>query len=206
MPSALPEPAVPPPLESVPRKKWTRREIEELVSLGWFAGGWFVGERYELLDGELINKMGKGEPHAPAVLAMHEWLVHVFGFRRLRKEDPINVAAEDNELNEPEPDLVVLRNPIETLKMTRPGPEDILLVIEAADSTLRMDRFQKAALYARAGIPEYWILDIGLRRMIVHRDPGAGKYSSVVFYREDESVTPLCVPESGFRVAAAFRP
>jgi Uma2 family endonuclease len=79
------------------------------------------------------------------------------------------------------------------------------LAVEVADSTLRMDLSKKAELYARAGIPDYWILDVQNRRMIVHREPAAGKYVSVVAYREDESVAPLAAPDSEFPVASAFR-
>jgi Uma2 family endonuclease len=166
--------------------------------------GWFDDEHYELIDGELINKMGKHETHAVTVLLIQEWLISIFGFRRVRKEDPIDVATQDNEHNEPEPDLVVLKEPIQNLQMRRPGPEDVLLAIEVADSTLRMDRSKKADLYARAGIPDYWILDMQNRRMIVHREPAAGKYGSVVAYRADESLAPLAAPDSEFRVAQAF--
>jgi Uma2 family endonuclease len=200
MPTAFLEPVAPPPLESLPRKKWTVCEIEELISLGWAEG-----ERYELIDGELIDKrMGKLEPHAVAVLFMHEWLVSIFGFRRVRKEDPIRVAAEDNERNGPEPDLAVLREPIQHLEMRRPQPRDLVLTVEVAATTLSMDLSSKAELYARAGIPDYWVLDVDQRRMIVHRDPSGGKYTSVVVYQEYENVAPLAAPESHFPVATAF--
>lgn len=200
MPTAFLEPVAPPPLESLPRKKWTVCEIEELISKGWSEG-----ERYELIDGELIDKrMGKLEPRVVAVLFMHEGLASIFGFRRVRKEDPIGVAAEDTERNGPEPDLVVLREPIQHLGMRRPQPKDLVLAVEVAATTLSMDLCNKADLYARAGIPDYWVLDVNQRRMIVHRQPIEGKYSSVVVYREDESVAPLAAPESHFRVAAAF--
>jgi Uma2 family endonuclease len=200
MPVALVEPIAPLPLESLPRKRWTRAEIEKLSSMGWFAG-----EHYELIDGELIDKMGKHESHVLAVMLVQNWLTTIFGFWRIRKEDPIDVAREDNEHNEPEPDLVVLREPIQRLETRRPGPEDVLLAVEVADSTLRMDLSKKAELYARAGIPDYWILDMRNRRMIVHRKPAAGRYASVVAYREDESVAPLAAPDSEFSVASAFR-
>ena len=201
MPRALLEPVASPPLDSLPRKRWTRAEIDRLTSQGWF-----TNEHYELIDGVLIDKMGKRESHVLAVMRIYEWLIAGFGFWRVRKEDPIDVSAEDNEHNEPEPDLVVLRQSTLDLGMRKPGPEDILLAIEVADTTLPMDRSAKAALYARAGIPEYWILDMKNRRLIVHREPQAGKYTSVVAYREDESVSPLAAPHSEFRVAAALIP
>jgi len=200
MPTAVLEPVAPPPLESVPHKKWTRAEIQDLTCKGFFAG-----EHYELIDGELINKMGKFETHVNAVLLIQQWLVAIFGFLRVRKEEPIRVAADDDKDNEPEPDLVVLREPSPQMAR-RPQPKDILLAIEVADSTLRLDRTRKAELYARADIPDYWILDLQNRRMIVHRDPIGGKYTSIIAYAEHESVSPLAAPQSEFRVGAAFAP
>jgi Uma2 family endonuclease len=195
MPSAFLEPVAPPPLESLPRKTWTVCEIEDLMSKGWYPG-----DGYELIDGELIDKkMGKNNPHVLAALLMHQWLVGIFGFLRVHKEDPVNV----NERNEPEPDLTVLRVPDQELGRN-PRPEDALLVIEVAASSLRFDLSTKADLYARAGIPDYWVLDIESRRMIVHREPKDGKYTSVTAYSEDESVAPLAAPESALQVATAF--
>jgi len=93
--------------ESPPRKRWTRVECELLD-----AAGLWQGQHLELIDGELIDKkMGKKEPHVTSVMLMHEWLANVFGFRQTRQAAPINVASEDNATNEPEPDLVVLRQP-----------------------------------------------------------------------------------------------
>lgn len=139
MPTALLEPIAAPSLDSIPRQKWTREEIKELTSMGWFEGS-----RYELIDGELINKMGKGEPHALAGMFIQQWLVAIFGFTRVRKADPIDVAAQDNKHNEPEPDLVVLREPVQRLQGRRPQPQDVVLAIEIGDSTLRIDRSTKA--------------------------------------------------------------
>ena len=78
------------------------------------------------------------------------------------------------------------------------------MVIEISDSTLGFDLTTKAALYARAEIVEYWVIDIGARRLIVHRDPIQGLYSSVTVYNDYENVTALAAPQSEFRVANAF--
>jgi Uma2 family endonuclease len=199
MPSVLSEPVAPPPLESLPRKKWTVCEIEELMSKGWYPG-----DGYELIGGDLIDKkMGKDLPHLLAGKWIEQWLTAIFGPMRVYMESPIVLAAEDGERNEPEPDLVVLRAPLHELAR-KPRPEDVLLVVEVAASSLAMDRSIKADLYARAGIADYWVLDVNHRRMIVHREPAGGKYSSVVAYSEEESVAPLAAPESQFPVRAAF--
>jgi hypothetical protein len=63
---------------------------------------------------------------------------------------------------------------------------------------------QKAELYARAGIPDYWVLDVDKRRMIVHRNPASGKYTSIIVYAEHESVSPLAAPECEIRVASTL--
>ena len=78
-------------------------------------------------------------------------------------------------------------------------------MLEVSDSSLAFDLTTKAALYARAGIPEYWVLDVAGRRLIVHRQPANGKYGSVVAYDNTESVAPLAAQHSEFKVAEAFR-
>jgi Uma2 family endonuclease len=133
---------------------------------------------------------------------LHRLLLGVFG-RLVNRESPIDVAPEDNPTNEPEPDLIVLkRDPAEF--RDNPRSEDVDLVVEVADSTLSFDRGIKARLYARAGIADYWVLDINGRRMIVHRDPRDGRYQSVVAYGIDESISPLAAPGAALRVRDAF--
>jgi Uma2 family endonuclease len=78
------------------------------------------------------------------------------------------------------------------------------LIVEIADSTLGFDLKVKGALYARAGVPEYWVLDVAGRRLLVHRNPQSGRYTDVAAYSEQESVSPLAAPQAQFRVADAF--
>jgi len=124
--------------------------------------------------------------------------------RRVNRETPIDVAPEDNPTNEPQPDLIVLKRDFSQFTRNNPTPADLLLVVEISDTTLYFDITTKAALYARAGIPDYWVLDINGRRMLVHRDPQDGRYTSVVAYNIDESVSPLAAPEAAFPVKNAF--
>jgi hypothetical protein len=182
-----------------PRKLWTRAECYELTSL-------LDGQRLELIEGELINKMGKKPPHLNSVSLLLEWLFGVFGPRFVRQEAPIDVSPEDNPTSEPEPDLLVLKRSISNFTSQNPQPADLHLVVEVADSTLGFDLRAKAALYARAAIVEYWVLDVSGRRMIVHRDPqpALGRYASVVAYGAEESVAPLAAPASLLRVSDAF--
>src|SRR5690349_18894234 len=99
MPVALtnaPERPLPP---QPPRKQWTRAEIAAFER----AGLWH-GEHLELIEGELISKIGKKRPHILALMKVMHWLVDAFGWDRVNSEAPCNVATEDNATNEPEPD------------------------------------------------------------------------------------------------------
>jgi Uma2 family endonuclease len=168
------------------------------------ASGLWDQQRLELIDGELISKMGKKRPHVNALVAVQAWLVLTFGEQFVNPEAPIDVAPEDNPTNEPEPDLIVLTRPSREFRAANPKPADLRLVVEISDSTLGFDLRTKAELYARAGIIEYWVVDVAARHLIVHRDPREGLYCSVTAYGEQESASPLASPQSGFRVAIAF--
>ena len=172
----------------VPRKIWTREEAHALVDMGFPNA-----EHLELIDGELIDKMGKKRPHVLWQSRFHEWLFSIFGPGRVESEAPSDVAGEDNRINEPEADLKVLRQRSSQYS-SNPKPEDILLVIEISDSTVRFDLDQKARLYARAAYQEYWVVDIPDERLIVHRDPQNGAYQSVVTHNSHEPVSPLAAP------------
>ena len=182
--------------QSPPRKRWTRSECAVLQ-----ATGLLDQQHLELVDGELISKMGKNRPHTIALSLLYAWIIETFGKRFVHQEAPIDVAPEDNPTNEPEPDIVVLRQDIANFRSANPGPEDVSLVVEVADTTLSFDLRTKARLYARAGILEYWVLDIGGRQLIVHRDPVSGRYASITAYGERETVSPLAAPQSEFRVS-----
>ena len=179
-------------LADVPRKIWTREEAHALVDLGFPNA-----EKWELIEGELIDKMGKKRPHVIWQGIVYEWLLSVFGSGRVESEAPSDVATEDNRHSEPEADLKVLRRPSQEYA-SNPQPEDILLLVEISDSTVRFDLSKKAKLYARAVIMEYWVLDIPGRRLIVHREPKEGRYRSVIAYESHEEVAPLAAPEARF--------
>jgi Uma2 family endonuclease len=191
----LPAPVVP---SDPPRKRWTRAECATLE-----ASGLLDQEPLELVEGELISKMGKKRPHVNSFKKLQEWLVSVFEWSLVDVEAPIDVAPEDNPTNEPVPDIIVLRKDPSHL-VSNPQPQDLALVVEIADSTLNFDLRVKAALYARAGVVEYWVLDVIGRRILVHRDPRSGVYADVAAYGAHESVSPLAAPQAQFRVADAF--
>lgn len=156
--------------------------------------------QYELIEGELILKVGKNDPHILALVRFRRWLREFLEEEFVLSETPILVSATESSTSEPEPDVVVLARSIFEIG-TKPSSPDILLVVEISHSTLHFDLTRKAALYARAGIREYWVLDINARRIIVHREPRAGKYTSILAYREEELVSCLAAPDHQIRVS-----
>ena len=187
------------PIIYPPRKRWTRTELDSIE-----AAGLWDRDRLELIEGELIVKISKKRPHTVVYTSVLKWLAGVFDMMHLNPEAPIDVAPEDNPTSEPEPDIAVLAKAGPDYMGSNPPASDVRLAIEVSESTLAFDLGPKARLYARAGIPEYWVFDIGGRRLIVHRYPQGGSYSAVIAYDEGESVTPLASPSSTFPVAVAF--
>ncbi len=199
MPTVLTNPTKMPPPQVPPRKRWTREECTIFE-----ASGVFERERLELVDGELISKMGKNRPHVNALRMMLIWLQTTFGNEFVDPEAPIDVHPDENASNEPEPDLIVLKRECSTFVSANPQPQDIRLLVEVSDSSLNYDLSVKARLYARAGIVEYWVLDVNGRRLISHREPQGNQYSSVTIYAEHEFVAPLAAPQAEFCASQAL--
>ena len=126
----------------------------------------------------------------------------VFGRGRIQSQGPI--AA--NDYSEPEPDIAVLRGRVDDYMDDDPGPGEILLLVEVSNTSLRVDRTVKATLYARAGIPEYWVLDVNERTLETFRRPGPGGYADTLRLRETDTVFPLAAPEAAIPVADLLPP
>jgi Uma2 family endonuclease len=198
MPSAPIELPVEPVASSPLRKRWTRAEGASPDALGLLEQ-----QHLELVEGELIDKKGKKWPHINALSLMYACLQRIFGARLVNANAPIDVSPEDNPSNEPQPDLIVPNRDLSHFRSANPSPQDLRLVVEIADTTPNFDLTINAALYARAGIAEYWVLDVPGRRLIVHRQPQSGKYTAILVYNEQESVAPLAAPHAMFKAADA---
>jgi Uma2 family endonuclease len=182
------------------RVLWTRTQCASIQEAGVLSG------RYELIAGEVISKMGQKPPHRITVVLLHAWLSVVFGTLFVQSQATIDVGDADPDHNEPEPDAAVTIEPNTTYIDRHPAPADLLLVAEVSDTTLRFDRTTKAALYARAGIGEYWIVDIMGRQLFVHRQPTTEGYTRIIAYGPDEQVATLARPDQLVRVADLLPP
>lgn len=132
--------------------------------------------RVELLDGEIIEMSPIGPRHGSLVDRLTAFFAQrVSGRAICRVQGPVTLG----ERSEPEPDLLLLENREDYYTSGHPGPGDVLLLIEVADTSVDLDLGAKLRAYAQAGIPEYWVFDLTRRVLIVHREPSGERYASV---------------------------
>ena len=151
--------------------------------------GLFAGQRYELIDGDLIDKMGQKPPHAAAIVWIQKWLGTFIDLGRIRVQLSMEAARKDRKWTIPEPDFAVLAEEKSDYEQRHPRGDEMLLVIEVSDTTVKFDLTRKAVLYARAGVPEYWVLNVPRRQLVVHRQPDGAEYRSIRIYSEEEIVS-----------------
>jgi len=171
-------------VEVLRRKRFTREEFDRLIQ-----SGFFDGQRYELIDGELIDKMGQNPPRAVAIRLALAWLVSVFKPNLIQIQLPIEASPADRGRSLPEPDLAILAEDKPEFTKRFPRGDEILLAIEVSDTSVSFDLSRKAALYAAAGVPEYWVLDLPRRRLVVHRKPSEASYRLTRWFAEEDMVT-----------------
>jgi len=173
-------------------RRWARDEYERMVEAGVFP----PGDRVELIDGEIVAMTPQGSGHATAVGLIEEALRAVFqvGYH-VRGQRPLALDPT----SEPEPDVAVVPGGLRDYRDAHPTAA--ALVVEVADTTLAYDRDHKGSLYARAGIPEYWIVNLLDHTVEVSRDPapvpearyGWG-YRTVRAYRPGDTIVPDAAP------------
>ena len=179
-------------------RRWTRVEYERLVDLGVFQC-----EPVELIGGQLVVAEPQGSPHATAVGAADDALRAVLppGWI-VRAQMP--VALDDE--SAPEPDLAIVPGARADYRASHPARP--ALAVEVADSSLDFDRERKGSLYARAGVQDYWVVNLIDRVLEVYRDPGPDpsapygwRYRSVTTVAPPAVVAPLALPSTRIAVA-----
>jgi Uma2 family endonuclease len=176
------------------RKKFTCEEVNQMLETGIFDG-----QRFELIDGELIDKMGQGPRHANAIQLLVEVLAETFGLKRVRSQLPIEAGLRDRRWSQPEPDVVVLQS-AQRFATRHPDGRELTLAIEVADSSVRQDSIRKREMYADAGVPEYWVLDLEAQRLLVFRSLENGSYQEALTLSETDTA-----PHVGVAVAELLR-
>jgi Uma2 family endonuclease len=174
-------------------RPFTRLEYDRLIDVGFFR----PGDPVELLGGQLVVAEPQGSRHYAALRATHEALRAAFGPGwEIRGQGPL---ALDDE-SEPEPDVAVVPGSFRDYRAAHPTRP--VLVVEIAESSLALDRAHKGSLYARAGLADYWIVNLAEQVLEVYRDPVPDqeasfgwRYRSLVILAEWAAVTPLARPD-----------
>jgi len=179
---------------SVPRRRpdrptvmyWTREQYHAL-----FEEGSFRGKRVERVFGEIVEMPAMNDPHASGITLANRALLRLFDpdHYTIRIQLPMSVVTD----HDPEPDLAVVAGPAEQ-NLAR--PTTALLIVEVADTSLRYDRVVKGAIYAEAGVADYWIVNLIENSLEVYRDPvrepdGTFKYAPPLRFVRGDSVAPL---------------
>jgi Uma2 family endonuclease len=178
--------------------RWTHSEYYKMSEVGLFDG-----QHVELIEGEVIEMSPMGSYHRTSVLLTVEALRRVFGQGYfVSTQCPLDLG----EISEPELDVAVVVGEICDYKEVH--PTTAVLIVEVVDTSLRDDRTTKASLYAKAGIRDYWVLNLIHRRLEVRRKPVANEtqpfgfgYAEVTILTETDVVTPLAAGQAVIAVA-----
>jgi Uma2 family endonuclease len=161
-------------VEDWPRPhRLTVREYHRMAEVGLLSRD----ARVELIEGEIIDMAPIGSRHAVVVDLLAESLIEAAKRSALvRTQGPVRLSR----YSEPEPDIALLERHVGRYLRSHPTAEDVLLIVEVSDTTLRFDREVKAGLYARHAIPEYWVVDLNDNLVHVLRDPNEGSYGTTL--------------------------
>lgn len=177
------------------RRKFTAAEYYAMAEVGILA----PDERVELLAGEIITMAAVGSRHVFCVRWLNKALMFALGDSAvLDVQSPVTLDTG----NEPQPDLMVLRwRNDRYITAAKPGPDDVLLVIEVSDTSAGFDRRHQAPLYAAHGIPEMWLFDVNSRQVEVYDEPIAGGYTQLRIVGRDGILTPAALPHVAISVS-----
>ena len=175
--------------EAAAFKYWTVKEYRQISELGILD----TDDRTELIEGQILVMAAKGTPHVLGLrllaVAFDTLLANQLFF--VSTQDPIQL----NDFSEPEPDLAIVRGTALDYADRHPDPDDLALVVEVADSTLKYDCEVKDKLYAQSGIEDYWVLDVKNRKLHIFRNPTATGYTSHLILTPPNSIAPLKFPD-----------
>jgi Uma2 family endonuclease len=184
---------------TIKTRRWTRAEYDKLIALGFFE----PDDRVELIGGDLIVAEPQGAAHYTAICKTGKTLEAAFGPGWIvRTQGPVGLDEE----SEPEPDVAVVPGRLEDYRSEHPSRP--VLTVEVAESSLRSDRERKGSLYARAGLQDYWVLNLEERMLEVYREPVADpsvvfgwRYARRTDFNPSAEVSPLALPSGRVRVA-----
>ena len=170
------------PSETATAHRWTRHQYEQMVDADVLT----TDDRVELIDGYIVPMGPQNSRHATTATQIVRLLVRLCpSTHHVRSQVPLALG----EHSEPEPDVMVVEGPPDAY--TDIHPSAAAFIIEVADSSLVKDRERKRLLYARHGIPAYWIINLVDQHLEVYRDPASGDYKSKTTLERNDTVTPF---------------
>ena len=179
----------------IARRIFTVDEYHRMGEAGIFS----VNEHLELIEGEILKRKPITSRHAACVMRSNATFSNVLGdLAIISVHNPVVL----NEFSEPEPDLAILKWRDDFYSQFHPGPADILLVIEIAETSVAYEREVKLPVYAGSGVQEVWLTDIPAETVTAHTEPANGVYRTVRTYQRSDSITPLHFPDLSIEVAS----
>jgi len=178
---------------AVRNRRFTVDEYQRMGETGILS----PGDRVELIDGDVLAMTPIGPRHAASVdRANRMFVTTVSGDEAIvRVQGPVRLTL----YTEPEPDVALLRPRADFYASGHPGPADILLVVEVADSSLDFDRNVKAYVYAQSGVPEYWLVNLNDGGLVRYTSPAGGAYQKLERLEPDAAVAPGLLPRCVIR-------
>lgn len=176
-------------ISTVVRKHFTIDEFQQIAAAGVFS----EDDRFELLEGEIIQMSALGPQHAACVARLNRILQRMVQDRVIvRVQNPIRLG----ESSQPQPDIALVQPREDFYAGGHPEPEDVLLLVEVSESSLAYDRDVKLPLYARAGIPEVWLVALLPQVVEVYRAPNEDGYGEKRTLRRSEFIAPIHLPDA----------
>lgn len=177
---------------SVQVAKFTAEQYERMIEAGVFPPDY----RAELIEGEIIEMSPIGTHHSACVARLTQKLTLLLQERFIVwVQCPVWV----DDYSVPQPDVAVLKPRADFYAQSRPTPADVLLLVEVSDTTLSYDRKKKLPLYARAGIAEVWIVNVGDEKIETYADPAGGAYRTTGEVTRGDEVAPRAFPSLRLR-------
>jgi Uma2 family endonuclease len=196
---ALPVPVAEDTILATNLKYWTVQEYHHMSELGILD----ASDRTELINGKIVLKSAKTAFHVIALRLLASFLEESLDESVLvRTQDPILL----DDFSEPEPDLAIVKGTMFDYADRHPSPEDVYLVVEIADSTLKKDCEVKDKLYARSNIADYWVIDVKNRQVHIFRTPTPTGYASHLILSDSQTISPLAFPEILLPISSILPP
>jgi Uma2 family endonuclease len=181
------------------RHLFTVEEWDRLGRLGFFG----EDDRVELIDGEIVDMTPIGDGHAACVARLTRlFSAQVAEDAVVWVQNPIRVSDR----SEPQPDLALLRFRTDFYASGKPGPADVQLVVEVAETSLEYDRDRKGRLYSPAGLPEYWLVDLTANEVLVLTDPGSDGYRTSAVSPPGDTLRSRLLEQVEVRVSGMLGP